>query len=133
MELKTPGQRVKYIRTEGLGEKLTQAQFGSAIFISQAHLSRIESDELEVTEQAAFVIEVVFNYKKDWVLNGIEPKMISAVKFRENLSSKIEEWNHLVRRIEKTPNAKSIIEKYIKLTDKDRVIIDQIISRFSEL
>lgn len=133
MELKTPGQRVKYIRTEGLGEKLTRAQFGSAIFISQAHLSRIESDELEVTEQAAFVIEVVFNYKKDWVLNGIEPKMISAVKFRENLSSKIEEWNHLVRRIEKTPNAKSIIEKYIKLTDKDRVIIDQIISRFSEL
>ncbi|AMX57483.1 DNA-binding protein [Leptospira borgpetersenii serovar Hardjo] len=61
MELKIPGQSVKYIPTEGLGEKLTQAQFGAAIFISQAHLSRIESDELEITEQAAFVIEVVFN------------------------------------------------------------------------
>ncbi len=51
----------------------------------------------------------------------------------ENFSSKIEEWNHLVRRIEKIPNAKSIIEKYIKLTDKDRVTIDQIISRLSEM
>ncbi|EKQ90598.1 DNA-binding helix-turn-helix protein [Leptospira borgpetersenii serovar Javanica str. UI 09931] len=112
---------------------MTQAQFGAAIFISQAHLSRIESDELEITEQAAFVIEVVFNYKKDWVLNGIEPKMVSAIKFRESFSSKIEEWNHLVRRIEKIPNAKSIIEKYIKLTDKDRVTIDQIISRLSEM
>nr|WP_308417734.1 hypothetical protein [Leptospira borgpetersenii] len=72
-------------------------------------------------------------YKKDRVLNGIEPKMVSSIKFRENFSSKIEEWNHLVRRIEKIPNAKSIIEKYIKLTDKDRVTIDQIISRLSEM
>lgn len=133
MELKTPGQRVKFIRTEGTGEKITQNQFASAIFISQALLSRIESDDIEVTEQTAFIIEVVFNYKKDWVLNGIEPKMVSAIKFRESFSSKIEEWNHLVRRIEKIPNAKSIIEKYIKLTDKDRVTIDQIISRLSEM
>lgn len=44
--------------------KITQNQFASAIFISQALLSRIESDDIEVTEQTAFIIEVVFNYKK---------------------------------------------------------------------
>ncbi|EQA80382.1 DNA-binding helix-turn-helix protein [Leptospira alstonii serovar Pingchang str. 80-412] len=132
MELKTPGQRVKFIRTEGTGEKITQNQFASEIFISQALLSRIETDDIEVTEQTAFIIEVVYNYKKDWVLKGIGPKMTNVIKFREGLSTKIEEWNRLIRRVEKIPNAKSMIEKYINLTEKDRAPIDLIVTRLSE-
>ncbi|WP_061221098.1 helix-turn-helix domain-containing protein [Leptospira borgpetersenii] len=132
MELKTPGQRVKFIRTEGTGEKITQNQFASAIFISQALLSRIESDDIEVTEQTAFIIEVVFNYKKDWVLNGAGPKVTNVAKFREDLAVKIEEWSRLIHRVEKIPNAKSMIEKYINLIEKDRDTVNLIVTRLSE-
>lgn len=132
MELKTPGQRVKFIRAEGTGEKITQNQFASAIFISQALLSRIESDDIEVTEQTAFIIEVVFNYKKDWVLNGAGPKVTNVAKFREDLAVKIEEWSRLIRRAEKIPNAKSMIEKYINLIEKDRDTVNLIVTRLSE-
>nr|WP_036042223.1 helix-turn-helix transcriptional regulator [Leptospira alstonii] len=111
---------------------MTQNQFASEIFISQALLSRIETDDIEVTEQTAFIIEVVYNYKKDWVLKGIGPKMTNVIKFREGLSTKIEEWNRLIRRVEKIPNAKSMIEKYINLTEKDRAPIDLIVTRLSE-
>ncbi|EMO63257.1 DNA-binding helix-turn-helix protein [Leptospira borgpetersenii serovar Pomona str. 200901868] len=112
--------------------KITQNQFASAIFISQALLSRIESDDIEVTEQTAFIIEVVFNYKKDWVLNGAGPKVTNVAKFREDLAVKIEEWSRLIRRAEKIPNAKSMIEKYINLIEKDRDTVNLIVTRLSE-
>lgn len=58
--------------------------------------------------------------------------MTNVAKFREDLAVKIEEWSRLIRRAEKIPNAKSMIEKYINLIEKDRDTINLIVTRLSE-
>lgn len=128
----TPGQRVKYIREEGTGEEISQEEFSNSILISQSLLSRIENDKQVLSEQSAFIIEIIYHFRKEWILKGEGPKKINLVQSKEYLDSKMEEMDKLFRKIEKNQNAKETIDTYFTLSSENRIAVDLIVKRLSE-
>ncbi|ULH30826.1 MULTISPECIES: helix-turn-helix domain-containing protein [Leptospira] len=128
MKAQTPGQRIKFIRTEGLGRKLNQEEFATSIFLSQSQLSKLENDETEVSEQTAFVIEVVHGYKMDWTLKGKGPKHPLEDEMKEDLVNKFEVLDRFFRKMEYYPKSKKSFDSYFKLSDKNREAVDLIIN-----
>ncbi|EKO08467.1 helix-turn-helix domain-containing protein [Leptospira interrogans] len=126
--MKSPGLRIKYIRTEGLGKKLNQEEFASSIYISQSQLSKLENEENDVTEQTAFIIQIIHGYSMSWILKGKGPMNYFGTEIKEeNLDLKFEAMNHIYRNISRYPKSKLTIEAYFKLKDNHRSAIDQIV------
>ncbi|UOG50890.1 helix-turn-helix domain-containing protein [Leptospira noguchii] len=124
----SPGLRIKYIRTEGLGRKYNQDEFASTIYLSQSQLSKIENDENDVTEQTAYIIQNVHGYNMNWIINGKGPMNYFGEEKKEGkLNLKFEEINHIYRNILRYPKSKATIEAYFKIKDTHRTAIDQII------
>ncbi|EMP79688.1 helix-turn-helix domain-containing protein [Leptospira santarosai] len=125
--MNTPGQRIKYIRTEGLGKKLNQEEFAATIFLSQSQLSKLENDETETSEQTAFIIEIVHKFRMEWVLNGKGSKIAIIDDLKEEYTSKFKSVDLLFRKMEIYPKSKKSFDSYFKLSEKQRNVVDQII------
>ncbi|WP_061235407.1 helix-turn-helix domain-containing protein [Leptospira weilii] len=130
MKAQTPGQRIKYIRTEGLGWKMNQEEFATSIFLSQSQLSKLENEETDVTDQTAFVIEAIHRYKMDWVLKGKGPKNRLEEEIKEDLVKKFEALDRLFRKMEHYPKSKKSFDSYFILSEKKREVVDLIIDAF---
>ncbi|EJP14828.1 helix-turn-helix domain-containing protein [Leptospira interrogans] len=126
--MKSPGLRIKYIRTEGLGRKYNQDEFASTIYLSQSQLSKIENEENDVTEQTAYIIQNVHGYNMNWIINGKGPMNYFGEEKKEGkLNLRFEEINHIYRNVLRYPKSKETIEAYFKIKDIHRLAIDQII------
>lgn len=69
----TLGTRIQEIRKEN---KLTQAQFGELIGLSQGFVSEMESDKLPPTETCLIAMEYRFSINKQWIAMGNGPKYL---------------------------------------------------------
>ncbi|MCG6195617.1 helix-turn-helix domain-containing protein [Leptospira sp. FAT2] len=132
--LNTPGQRIHYIRTAGLDgmKKLNQEEFANSIFTSQANLSRIETDFAEPTEMMLFVIQTIYGFKMDWILTGKGP--VKAIDYldKNELIEKFEDYDKLIRKLEKDSKLKESIDLLIKLSTESREAVEKMIILLSK-
>jgi transcriptional regulator with XRE-family HTH domain len=53
---------------------LNQKKFAQAIGVSDSFISKILRDETGISNARAQVIEGLYKFSRDWILNGTEPK-----------------------------------------------------------
>ncbi|MDI7175140.1 helix-turn-helix domain-containing protein [Leptospira santarosai] len=122
--LKTQAGRLAYIISE---TGLTQSRFGEEVGISKQQVSNIIAGEREISDPVAMVIEYKFGFQKVWVLSGNGNK-----KDQKRNSKEIEALNsdiQLLRKIERIPRVKQMIEDILILDSEDRAVIEDMIKR----
>nr|WP_017851745.1 helix-turn-helix transcriptional regulator [Leptospira interrogans] len=124
---KTQAGRLAFIISE---TGLTQSRFGEEVGISKQQVSNIIAGEREISEPVAMVIEYKFGFRKVWVLSGNGNK-----KEHKRNSHEIEALNsdiQLLRKIDRMPGVKKIIEDILILGTEDRAIIEDMIKRLKK-
>ncbi|MGQ2844277.1 helix-turn-helix domain-containing protein [Leptospira interrogans] len=125
--LKTQSGRLAFIISE---TGLTKSRFGEEVGISKQQVSNIISGEREISDPVAMVIEYKFGFRKVWTLtgNGIKKEHKRNSQEIEALNSDIQ----LLRKIDRVPGAKKIIEDILVLGSKDRAVIEDMIKRLKK-
>ncbi|MDI7219378.1 helix-turn-helix transcriptional regulator [Leptospira santarosai] len=130
--MNTPGERVKYIRTEGTGQKFNQDEFASSIGISQEFLSQIENNKRDLTDRTALTIELKHGFRKEWTLTGIGPQKKTSHPLTPLSEDKIREMDTHDRRVRKmttTPGATEMLDDYLSLNERDRATVNALIKQ----
>ncbi|PJZ28774.1 helix-turn-helix domain-containing protein [Leptospira kmetyi] len=128
-DLSSSGGRVKYVRLTAKKQPLSQGAFADSLYVSQSLLSKIESNETEVTDQTLALIEFIYFYSKLWVSKGLGPEKIDPKKELLIAKRKLDEIEDRDLKIEKLPNAKETIDLYLGLPKKQRGFIDNFVLR----
>jgi transcriptional regulator with XRE-family HTH domain len=63
---------------------LTQKEFAKNINVTDSYISKVLKDESGMANSTALLIEQLYNYSKNWIMTGDEPKFITGKK--RNLS-----------------------------------------------
>lgn len=64
--------RIKMIIVEN---ELKQKEFAKSIGVTESYISKLLRDESGLSKSIASLIEKLYGYSADWILNGNEPKM----------------------------------------------------------
>ncbi|EMO78599.1 DNA-binding helix-turn-helix protein [Leptospira kirschneri str. 200801774] len=129
--MNTPGERIKYIRTEGTGQKLSQDDFAKSIGISQEFLSQIENNKRDLTDRITIIIELKYGFRKEWTHKGIGPeKDTTPLNVTEAERELIEKGIILSRKIIKNPTLCEIAEMLVKIQPDDLRKIKTIVETF---
>ena len=67
--------RIKIILKEN---NLKQKDFAKSINVTESYISKLLRNESGVSKSTATLIEEKYGYAIDWILSGIEPKMIPS-------------------------------------------------------
>ncbi|WP_032918424.1 helix-turn-helix domain-containing protein [Leptospira santarosai] len=130
--MNTPGERVKFIRTEGAGQKFNQDEFASSIGISQEFLSQIENNKRDLTDRTALTIELKYGFRREWTLTGSGPQKktshspspLSADKAKE-----METHDRRFRKLNTTPGAVEMLDDYLTLNERDRATVNSLVKQ----
>lgn len=118
----TQGNRVRELRKS---LDLTLEKFGKKLGVGKTAISNIENETRNLTEQMLLAICREFNVNEEWLRDG------SGDMFRA------EEENSIVARAtmllgEKDPLFEAFIDTYSKLTPRNRELLQQFMSDFSQ-
>lgn len=118
----TQGNRVRELRKS---LDLTLEKFGKKLGVGKTAISNIENETRNLTEQMLLAICREFNVNEEWLRDG------SGEMFRT------EEENSIVARAtmllgEKDPLFEAFIDTYSKLTPRNRELLQQFMSDFSQ-
>ena len=118
----TQGNRVRELRKS---LDLTLEKFGKKLGVGKTAISNIENETRNLTEQMLLAICREFNVNEEWLRDG------SGEMFRA------EEENSIVARAtmllgEKDPLFEAFIDTYSKLTPRNRELLQQFMSDFSQ-
>lgn len=112
----TQGERIKYIRTNIGGKKMTLEQFGKRIGLKTNSLSQIENGKNNVTEQTLKLICSEFNVNEEWLrYEKGEPFYVTDTDLIEALTIKY----HL------DPLGKAFIKNFLELDADDKKAIEK--------
>lgn len=113
-------QRIKFFRINysknNKGKNYSQRQFAEKIGVSHGVINNIESEVVEAKDYVLKLICQTFNVNENWLRNGTEPIFI------KNDEKSILEY---LKESGVKPIVLEIIENYLKMTDKNKVIFDQ--------
>ncbi|TGM04817.1 XRE family transcriptional regulator [Leptospira barantonii] len=125
----TPGKRLQFIRTKGFEDsrKLSQEEFAASIFTSQANLSKLENDSSEPTEMILFVIQTIYGFNMDWILKGKGPVKVTEFPEAKGLIKRYDEYDNLLRKLEKDSKLKDCIDSLFKLSNESREAVEKMI------
>lgn len=117
----TVNTRIKEIR---IANNLTMEKFGERIGVTKSTISNIENGNRNATEHMIKSICREFDYREEWLRDGIEPKQPPKLE-EDELSEYIED-------LLSTENPaytliKSILKTYCKLDDKSKQVINETI------
>ena len=111
----TQGERVKKIRKS---LELTLEKFAQPLGVGKTAISKIEKDQVNLTDQMAKSICLAFNVNYYWLTEG-KGDMFTGTP--ESVVDEIAEDYHL------DDIDKKIIERYLELSDKQRQVIKEYI------
>ncbi|MDR1352939.1 MAG: helix-turn-helix domain-containing protein [Treponema sp.] len=66
--------RIRIIMQE---KGLNQTRFAESIYATKGYISRLLKGEIGMSNSTAMLIEKVHGYTREWIRNGIEPKLSS--------------------------------------------------------
>lgn len=69
--------RIRLILSEN---GLKQKEFAKSINVTESYISKLLKGESGLSNSTATLIEERYGYSADWILNGIEPKIIQQSK-----------------------------------------------------
>ena len=72
--------RIKLIIKENA---LKQKQFAKSINVTESYISKLLRNESGLSNSTATLIEELYGYSIDWIINGNEPKMSSKSKLKD--------------------------------------------------
>ncbi|EQA35796.1 DNA-binding helix-turn-helix protein [Leptospira inadai serovar Lyme str. 10] len=122
--IKSAGERVKFVRTEGRTAEINQKDFAEEIKITQAMLSLIESNKQPLSYAIALKIEKATGYRAEWLIDGVKPEKLSK-NFQEIRNPKDQE--ELLRLISKTNAGDYVLLLLSKLSSADREAVFKLI------
>lgn len=132
--IESTAARITYLRNDIL--HMTQAEFSSALKISQTYLSLIESGKKNITEAIITNIMTTFHVNADWLISGIgtdqdifldntDPKNYLPVPNSEVTLHELQKLCHL------SDNETSFVSWFVSLPAKDRALFLSCIETFS--
>lgn len=126
--------RIAYLRNDIL--HMTQAEFSSALKISQTYLSLIESGKKNITEAIITNILITFHVNADWLISGIgtdQDILLDNTIPRNYIPSPDSEvaLHELQKLCHLSDNETAFISWFVSLPEKDRTIFLSCIETFS--
>lgn len=126
--------RIAYLRNDIL--HMTQAEFSSALKISQTYLSLIESGKKNITEAIITNILITFHVNADWLISGIgtdQDILLDNTIPRNYIPSPDSEaaLHELQKLCHLSDNETVFISWFVSLPEKDRTIFLSCIETFS--
>lgn len=102
--LESQGERLTWLRKT---VNLNQADFGKAVGLTQARLSRYERNDTALDETTAIAIEYVYHARARWLLIGEEPRMVSKELVTTKRDPRVEA---LERAMQTNPKVEAFVE-----------------------
>lgn len=128
-------ERISYLRQDIL--RLTQAQFASALDVSQTYLSQIENKKKAVTSTIIYKISSTFNVRLEWLLDNADNTEVFQTDqeiMQYSISVKQEESFHsLCSAFNLQKSNIDFLRWYLSISDEERAGIQQAISFFRKL
>ncbi len=128
-------ERISYLRQDVL--HLTQAQFASALDVSQTYLSQIENKKKVVSSTLIYKISSTFNVRLEWLLVDTDNDNIFQSDkeiIQYSISVKQEEAFHsLCSAFNLQKSNIDFLRWYLSISDEERAGIQQAISFFRKL
>lgn len=128
-------ERISYLRQDIL--HLTQAQFASALDVSQTYLSQIENKKKVVSSTLIYKITSTYNVRLEWLLaNTDNDNIFQSDKeiIQYSISIKQEESFHsLCSAFNLQKSNIDFLRWYLSISDEERAGIQQAISFFRKL
>jgi transcriptional regulator with XRE-family HTH domain len=59
---------------------MSQKDFAARLNVTGSYISKLLRGECGMATATALLIEELFGYSKEWILNGAEPKLLAGVK-----------------------------------------------------
>ena len=134
-ELFSIAERISYLRQDVL--HLTQAQFASALDVSQTYLSQIENKKKSVTSTILSKISSTYNVRLEWLLVDSDNTDIFQSEqeiIQYSVSVKQEEAFHsLCSAFNLQKSNIDFLHWYLNISDDERAGIQQAINFFRKL
>lgn len=105
-------QRIRELRRN---LHLSQKDFGEKLGLSQTHIASLETEKRTVTQRIINDVCRIYGVNRDWLTDGTIPMYTDALKD-----------------LEVGEDVKSIANQYIRLEDKDRKLVGELISSLLE-
>lgn len=78
------------IRTIIIENNIRQKEFAKSLNVTESYISKLLRDESGVSNSTAALIDELYGYSANWILNGIEPKFRNdKTKYLSPLQRKI--------------------------------------------
>lgn len=106
--------RFKEIRKS---KKMTQAQFGNILCLSQNHISDLEKGKKNLTNRIINDLEKSLNVNKEWLETGVGKMFINPVDSLNIQDKEIKEFMNLYSQLDEKErvHVKQLVESALKL------------------
>lgn len=132
--IESTASRITYLRNDIL--HMTQAEFSSALNISQTYLSLIEAGKKNITEAIISNILITFRVNSDWLISGIgsdEDIFLDNTTPKKYMPSQdLQVTLHELQKLHQlSDNETTFVSWFISLPSKDRALFLSCIETFS--
>lgn len=107
---------------------LTQTEFASELGLTQSTISGIISGKSQLTKITAFLIEKTYGISSEWLLYGTGEMRVSQTEEERQ----VQESQSILRRLDKNPEIREILEILLKADKKDLAQILAIAKTFDK-
>lgn len=132
--IESTASRITYLRNDIL--HMTQAEFSSALNISQTYLSLIEAGKKNITEAIISNILITFRVNSDWLISGIgsdEDIFLDNTTPKKYMPSQdLQVTLHELQKLyQLSDNETTFVSWFLSLPSKDRALFLSCIETFS--
>lgn len=124
--MNTVSERIQEMLFELKAEGYTQVKIAESLGITQGAVSAYSRGDSQISLPVALLFESNFNYRKEWILEGILPKKVDQKEILQEVSRIAKQG----RDIDKIPEIRDLIPKILKLKKEDYDMLVEVIKKF---